>query len=69
MILCSVDDDNDHPPNIITPIHDIEVMENQEPGLVYTVWATDKDADNNGVVRFQIIGKYLIYEIPSQKTA
>ncbi|XP_059779938.1 protocadherin-23 [Balaenoptera ricei] len=54
-ILCTVGDENDHAPEIIVPRHDIEVLENQEPGLVYTVLASDMDAGNNGAVRYHII--------------
>lgn len=60
-ILCTVGDENDHAPEIIVPRHDIEVLENQEPGLVYTVLASDMDAGNNGAVRYHIIGKYYLY--------
>ncbi|XP_058922061.1 protocadherin-23 [Kogia breviceps] len=54
-IVCTVGDENDHAPEIIVPRHDIEVLENQEPGLVYTVLASDMDAGNNGAVRYHII--------------
>lgn len=60
-ILCTVEDENDHVPEIIVPIHDIEVLENQEPGVVYTVLASDMDAGNNGAVQYHIIGKYRLY--------
>ncbi|KAJ8782476.1 hypothetical protein J1605_010184 [Eschrichtius robustus] len=76
-ILCTVGDENDHAPEIIVPRHDIdhapeiivprhdiEVLENQEPGLVYTVLASDMDAGNNGAVRYHIIGKYYLYLNP-----
>nr|XP_019588825.1 PREDICTED: protocadherin-23 [Rhinolophus sinicus] len=54
-ILCTVEDENDHVPEIIVPIHDIEILENQEPGVVYTVLASDMDAGNNGAVQYHII--------------
>uniref|UniRef100_A0A7N5K652 Dachsous cadherin-related 2 n=1 Tax=Ailuropoda melanoleuca TaxID=9646 RepID=A0A7N5K652_AILME len=54
-ILCTVEDENDHAPEIIVPGHDIEVLENQEPGVVYTVLASDMDAGNNGAVRYRVI--------------
>ncbi|KAM4834144.1 protocadherin-23 [Thomomys bottae] len=54
-ILCTVEDENDHAPEFIVPDHDIEVLENQEPEVVYTVWASDRDAGNNGTVRYHII--------------
>lgn len=57
-ILCTVEDENDHAPEIIVPGHDIEVLENQGPGVVYTVLASDMDAGNNGAVRYRVIGEY-----------
>nr|XP_031320215.1 protocadherin-23 [Camelus dromedarius] len=54
-ILCTVEDENDHAPEIIVPTRDIEVLENREPGLVYTVLASDMDAGSNGAVRYHII--------------
>uniref|UniRef100_A0A8D2D8V5 Dachsous cadherin-related 2 n=1 Tax=Sciurus vulgaris TaxID=55149 RepID=A0A8D2D8V5_SCIVU len=54
-ILCIVEDENDHAPKLIVPVHDIEVLENQEPRVVSTVWASDMDAGQNGAVRFHII--------------
>lgn len=60
-ILCTVEDENDHAPEIIVPGHDIEVLENQEPGVVYTVLASDMDSGNNGAVRYHVIGKYFLH--------
>ncbi|XP_077627075.1 protocadherin-23 [Crocuta crocuta] len=54
-VLCTVEDENDHAPEIIVPTHNIEVLENQEPGVAYTVLASDMDAGNNGAVRYHII--------------
>ncbi|KAI5940868.1 Protocadherin-23 [Manis javanica] len=54
-ILCTVEDENDHTPEIIVPSHHVEVLENQEPQVVYTVFASDMDAGNNGAVRYHII--------------
>ncbi|ELK25351.1 Protocadherin-23 [Myotis davidii] len=54
-VLCTVEDENDHAPKIIVPAHDIEVLENQEPGVVYTVLAFDMDTGNNGAVKYHII--------------
>ncbi|XP_057583647.1 protocadherin-23 isoform X1 [Hippopotamus amphibius kiboko] len=54
-IVCTVGDENDHAPEIIVPRRDLELLENQEPGFVYTVLASDMDAGNNGVVRYHII--------------
>lgn len=58
VILCTVRDENDHAPQIVVPRDDIEVLENQEPGLVYTFLASDMDAGSNGAVTYHIIGKY-----------
>lgn len=60
-ILCTVEDENDHIPEIIVPSHHVEVLENQEPQIVYTVLASDMDAGNNGAIRYRIIGKYFLY--------
>ncbi|XP_053514540.1 protocadherin-23 [Artibeus jamaicensis] len=54
-ILCTVEDENDHVPKIIVPTHDIEVLENQEPGVVYTVLAFDMDTGNNGAIKYHLI--------------
>uniref|UniRef100_A0A8C5LC81 Dachsous cadherin related 2 n=1 Tax=Jaculus jaculus TaxID=51337 RepID=A0A8C5LC81_JACJA len=54
-ILCTVEDENDHPPVPVAPSHAIEVLENREPEVVYTVWAFDMDAGNNGVVTYHIV--------------
>ncbi|KAF5923427.1 hypothetical protein HPG69_006597, partial [Diceros bicornis minor] len=54
-IRCTVEDENDHAPEVIVPSHDIEILENQEPGVVYTVLASDMDAGNNGAVKYHII--------------
>nr|XP_014593474.2 protocadherin-23 isoform X1 [Equus caballus] len=54
-VLCTVEDENDHAPEIIVPSRDIEVPENQEPGVVYTVLASDRDTGNNGAVKYHII--------------
>lgn len=63
-VLCTVEDENDHAPKIIVPTHDIEVLENQEPGVVYTLLAFDMDTGNNGAVKYHIIGKCFIIKIP-----
>lgn len=60
-IVCAVEDENDHAPKITAPTRDIEVLENQEPAVVYTVLAFDMDTGNNGAVTFHIIGKYFLY--------
>ncbi|KAG8507314.1 Protocadherin-23 [Galemys pyrenaicus] len=55
-VLCSVEDENDHAPDIALPSHVIEVLENQAPGVVSAVLASDRDAGSNGAVECHIIG-------------
>ncbi|KAK2116364.1 Protocadherin-23 [Saguinus oedipus] len=55
-ILCTVEDENDHAPEFIVFSYDIEVLENQEPEVVYTVLASDMDAGSNRAVEYHIIG-------------
>ncbi|XP_027722594.1 protocadherin-23 [Vombatus ursinus] len=55
-ILCNVKDENDHAPKFIIPNPEIQIPENQEPEVIYTVLATDLDTGNNGAVRYHIIG-------------
>ncbi|XP_053453810.1 protocadherin-23 [Nycticebus coucang] len=53
-ILCIVEDENDHAPEFIVPSHDIEILENQEPEVVYAVLASDMDAGNNKAIKYYI---------------
>ncbi|GAB1287648.1 Dachsous cadherin-related 2 [Apodemus speciosus] len=53
-IICTIEDENDHAPELIALHHDIELLENQDPKVVYTVLAFDRDAGNNGAVTFHI---------------
>ncbi|XP_058522724.1 protocadherin-23 [Ochotona princeps] len=55
-VLCIIEDVNDHAPEFITASHDIEIPENREPEIISTVWASDRDAGNNGAVTYHIIG-------------
>ncbi|CAO2612757.1 DCHS2, partial [Lemmus lemmus] len=55
-IICTIEDENDHAPEIIVLSHIIEVLENQDPGVVYTVLAFDMDAGNNGAITYRIVG-------------
>ncbi|XP_049761329.1 protocadherin-23 isoform X1 [Elephas maximus indicus] len=55
VILCTVEDENDHAPEFIVPRHDTDVPENREPEVIYTVLASDMDAGNNGAVKYYII--------------
>ncbi|XP_051013318.1 protocadherin-23 [Acomys russatus] len=55
-ITCTIEDENDHDPQLIVLSHDIEILENQDPGVVYTVLAFDMDAGNNGAVTYHIAG-------------
>ncbi|ELV09857.1 Protocadherin-23, partial [Tupaia chinensis] len=68
-ILCTVDDENDHVPVFVVPRHDLEVLENQEPELVYTALAFDRDAGNNGAIRYRILdgntGEYFAIDATS----
>lgn len=57
-IICTIEDENDHSPELIVLSHDIEVLENQDPGVVYTALAFDMDAGNNGAVTYRIAGEY-----------
>lgn len=57
-VLCTVEDENDHAPEPVGHRHDMEVLENQDPGVVYTVLAFDVDAGNNGAVTYHIAGEY-----------
>ncbi|XP_077878116.1 protocadherin-23 [Ictidomys tridecemlineatus] len=54
-IICAVEDENDHAPEFIVPVRDIEVLENQKPEVVSTLWASDMDAGQNAAIRFHII--------------
>ncbi|XP_043918358.1 protocadherin-23 [Protopterus annectens] len=53
-VTCSILDENDNAPEFILPIHQLQLQENQEPGIVYTVQAIDKDTAENGTVRCHI---------------
>ncbi|XP_075400907.1 protocadherin-23 [Tenrec ecaudatus] len=55
MILCTVEDENDHAPEYIALQHYIEVPENQGPEVIYTIWASDMDTGNNGAVEYHIV--------------
>ncbi|XP_075469162.1 protocadherin-23 isoform X2 [Ascaphus truei] len=55
-IICTVLDENDNAPEFLLPDVDIQVLENQDLGIIHTALAVDKDAGNNGSVQFQIIG-------------
>ncbi|XP_029393891.1 protocadherin-23 [Mus pahari] len=53
-IICTIEDENDHAPEFIVLHHDIEILENRDPEVVYTVLAFDMDAGNNGAVTYHI---------------
>lgn len=57
-IICTIEDENDHAPEFIVLHHDIEILENRDPEVVYTVLAFDMDAGNNGAVTYHIAGEY-----------
>uniref|UniRef100_A0A8C2V522 Dachsous cadherin-related 2 n=2 Tax=Chinchilla lanigera TaxID=34839 RepID=A0A8C2V522_CHILA len=54
-VVCTVEDENDHAPEFLVSSHNIEVLENQEPEVVYTVLAFDMDAGSNGALKYHII--------------
>lgn len=56
-IICTIEDENDHAPELIFLSHEIEILENQDPGVVYTVLAFDVDAGSNGAVTYHIAGE------------
>ncbi|XP_074850070.1 protocadherin-23 [Carettochelys insculpta] len=55
-VICKVLDENDHTPEFLLPVPEIQIAENQEPAIVHTILAVDMDASNNGTLRYQIIG-------------
>ncbi|XP_067838374.1 protocadherin-23 [Heptranchias perlo] len=55
-ITMTVLDENDHQPEFMPPLHELHISENLEPGIIQTVMALDKDAGDNGLVRYKIIG-------------
>lgn len=56
-VICTVLDENDHSPMFLLPPSEIFVPENQQPSVVYIIWAVDMDTGNNGALRYKIIGK------------
>ncbi|KAG8453995.1 hypothetical protein GDO86_000570 [Hymenochirus boettgeri] len=55
-VLCTILDENDNTPEILSPGMNIQVPENHDLGIIHTVLANDKDAGNNGRLHFHIIG-------------
>ncbi|KAJ7419526.1 hypothetical protein WISP_53472 [Willisornis vidua] len=55
-VICTVLDENDHSPMFLFPTSEIYVPENQQPSVVYVSQAVDKDAGNNGALRYKIVG-------------
>ncbi|EMP24920.1 Protocadherin-23 [Chelonia mydas] len=55
-VICKVLDENDNTPTFLLPVPEIQILENQEPAIVHTTLAVDRDAGNNGTLRYQIIG-------------
>uniref|UniRef100_A0A4W3IGZ8 Protocadherin-16 n=1 Tax=Callorhinchus milii TaxID=7868 RepID=A0A4W3IGZ8_CALMI len=55
-IMVTVVDENDNHPEFIFPVHELRIPENQEPAVIYTAMAMDKDAGENGLVIYQILG-------------
>ncbi|XP_060234478.1 protocadherin-23 [Meriones unguiculatus] len=55
-IICTIEDENDHAPELIVLSPEIEILENQDPGVVYAMLAFDADAGGNGMVTYHIAG-------------
>ncbi|XP_023781527.1 protocadherin-23 [Cyanistes caeruleus] len=55
-VICTVLDENDHPPTFLLPPSEIFIPENQQPSVVYIIRAVDMDAGKNGALRYKIIG-------------
>uniref|UniRef100_UPI00398EB44D protocadherin-23 n=1 Tax=Pristiophorus japonicus TaxID=55135 RepID=UPI00398EB44D len=55
-VMITVLDVNDHQPEFMPPLHELHIPENLEPGIIHKVMALDKDAGDNGLVRYKIIG-------------
>ncbi|XP_048389796.2 protocadherin-23 isoform X7 [Stegostoma tigrinum] len=55
-IMVTVLDENDHQPEFMPHLHELHILENMDPGVIYALMALDRDAGNNGLVRYEIIG-------------
>lgn len=56
-IVIRILDENDHIPMLLLPGSEIQIMENQNPSIISTILAMDRDADDNGTAECHIIGK------------
>ncbi|XP_048389754.2 protocadherin-23 isoform X2 [Stegostoma tigrinum] len=54
-IMVTVLDENDHQPEFMPHLHELHILENMDPGVIYALMALDRDAGNNGLVRYEII--------------
>lgn len=57
IVLCSVLDDNDNPPEFMQSSLQICLPENLPPGVIHTVQASDPDHGENGTIHYSILGK------------
>uniref|UniRef100_A0A8C4TK00 Cadherin domain-containing protein n=1 Tax=Erpetoichthys calabaricus TaxID=27687 RepID=A0A8C4TK00_ERPCA len=55
-IFCTVLDDNDNAPEFMIHAFQVNIPENQEPGMIYTALATDRDAGENGTIIYSLVG-------------
>ncbi|XP_048389788.2 protocadherin-23 isoform X6 [Stegostoma tigrinum] len=59
-IMVTVLDENDHQPEFMPHLHELHILENMDPGVIYALMALDRDAGNNGLVRYEIIGDIVV---------
>ncbi|XP_069545867.1 protocadherin-23 [Brachyistius frenatus] len=57
IVLCSVLDDNDNPPEFMQSSFRISLPENLPPGVVHTAQASDPDHGENGTIHYSILGE------------
>ncbi|XP_039606214.1 protocadherin-23 [Polypterus senegalus] len=55
-IFCTVLDDNDNAPEFMIHAFQVNIPENQEPGMIYRALATDRDAGENGTIIYSLVG-------------
>lgn len=57
MVMCSVLDDNDNPPEFMQSSFRISIPENLPPGVIHTAQASDPDHGENGTIHYSIVGE------------
>ncbi|XP_046901910.1 protocadherin-23 [Hypomesus transpacificus] len=57
VVMCSVQDDNDNPPEFMLSSFQISLPENLPPGVIHTAQAYDPDQGDNGSIRYSILGE------------